>query len=286
MKKLITIVSVGLVAMFAFSSAAMAMTPAQEQDWEGKVFAGSKPGKTPKKGSVGAYLHPFHKNTWPAVSDKTSGSAQTSPPFATAFADVYLDKNLKFDANPFPGCSLEKVLALDPTKKGAPPTCPKESYLGVGDAAGFARAVNSPAGVSLLYPTLQNRLFASGIKNTIYLYTYSEVSKGNVIVGTVGKASGKYGQKIRFVLPKGLMLPAPGVVSQLSTFDNTIPAQSYKGKALLTLKKCPSNKKLNTGFQNFYSDNATAKPGVNPADGNDFVVSSNSAVVNKTAKCK
>lgn len=286
MKKLITAVAVGLTAVFALSGVAMAVTPAEDQDWEGKVFAGSKPGKTPKKGSVGAYLHPFHKDTWPGVESKTTGSARVSPPFATAYADVFLDKNLSFNPGAFPGCSLEKVLALDPNVKGAPPTCPKQSLLGVGDAAGFARAVNSPAGVSLLYPTLQNRLFASGEKNKVYLYTYSEVSKQNVIVGTISKASGKYGQRIRFVLPKGLMLPAPGVVSQLTTFDNNIPAQSYKGKALLTLKKCPSNKKLNTGFQNYYSNNATAKPGVNPADGNDFVISSNSPVINKTAKCK
>ncbi|MBU6336436.1 MAG: hypothetical protein KGR19_01310 [Acidobacteria bacterium] len=286
MKKLTTIAVMGLVGVFALSGVAMAVTPAEDQDWEGKVFAGSKTSSTPKKGSVGAYLHPFHKNTWPGVQTKTTGSVLVSPPFATAFADVYLDKNLNFNPGAFPGCSLEKVLALDPNVKGAPPSCPKESFLGSGDAAGYARAVNSPAGVYLLTPTLQDRLFASGEKNKVYLYTYSEVSKQNVIVGTVSKASGKYGQKIRFVLPKGLMLPAPGVVSQLTSFDTTIPAKSYKGKALLTLKKCPSNKKINTGFQNFYSNNATAKPGVNPVDGNDFVVSSNSAIINKTAKCK
>lgn len=286
MKKLTTIAVMGLVGVFALSGVAMAVTPAQDQDWEGKIFAGSKVNSTPKKGSVGSYLHPFHKNTWPGVQTKTTGSVLVSPPFATAFADVYLDKNLDFNPGAFPGCSLEKVLALDPNVKGAPPSCPKESFLGSGDAAGYARAVNSPAGVYLLTPTLQDRLFASGEKNKVYLYTYSEVSKQNVIVGTVSKASGKYGQKIRFVLPKGLMLPAPGVVSQLTSFDTTIPAKSYKGKALLTLKKCPSNKKINTGFQNFYSNNATAKPGVNPVDGNDFVVSSNSAIINKTAKCK
>lgn len=286
MKKLITTVSVAMVAVFALSGVAMAVTPAEDQNWEGKIFAGSKPGKTPKKGSVGAYLHPFHNDTWPQVESKTTGSAEVSPPFATAFADVYLDKNLVFNPGAFPGCSLEKVLALDPNVKGAPPGCPKQSQLGVGDAAGFARAVNSGAGVTLLGTTLQNRLFASGEKNKVYLYTYGELSKQNVIVGTVGKASGKYGQRIRFVLPRGLMLPAQGVVSQLTTFDNLIPAQSYKGKALITLKKCPSNKKVNTGFQNFYSNNATPKAGVNPVDGNDFVVSSNSAIINKTAKCK
>ena len=286
MKKLMTTVSVALMATFALSGVAMAVTPAEEQSWEGKVFAGSKPGKTPKKGSVGAYLRPFHKNTWPGVANKTLGSAQVSPPFATAYADVYLDKNLKFNADPFPGCSLDKVLAIDPTKSGAPTGCPKESFLGAGKAAGFVRAVNSAPGVSVTTAELQDRLFASGIKNTVYLYTYSELSKGNVIVGTVTKASGKWGQRIRFVLPKGLIQPVQGIVSQLSTFDNTIPAQKYKGKNLITLTKCPSNKKLNTGFQNFYSDNGTPKPGVAPADGNDYVISSQSAIVTQAAKCK
>ena len=286
MKKLMTTVSVALMATFALSGVAMAVTPAEEQSWEGKVFAGSKPGKIAKKGSIGAYLHPFHKNTWPGVSDKTTGSAQVSPPFATAYADVYLDKNIVFNPKGFPGCSLDKVLALDPTKAGAPAGCPKESYLGRGDAAGFVRAVGSAPGVSVTTATLQDRLFASGEANKVYLYTYSELSKGNVIVGTINKASGKWGQRIRFMLPKGLIQPVQGIVSQLSTFDNLIPAQSYKGKALITLKKCPSNKKLLTGFQNFYSDNGTPKPGVAPADGNDYVVSSQSAIVTQTAKCK
>lgn len=286
MKKLMTTVSVALVATFALSGVAMAVTPAEEQSWEGKIFSGSKPGKTPKKGSIGAYLHPFHKNTWPGVESKTTGSAQVSPPFATAYADVYLDKNLKFNADPFPGCSLDKVLALDPTKKGAPPGCPKASYLGAGDAAGFVRAENAAPGVSVTTATLQDRLFASGIKNTVYLYTYSELSKGNVIVGTVNKASGKWGQRIRFLLPKGLIKPVDGIVSQLSTFDTTIPAKSYKGKALITLKKCPSNKKILTGFQNFYSNNGTPKPGVAPKDGNDYVISSQSEIISTTSKCK
>ena len=136
MKKLITIVAAGLLACLAFSSVATAaMKPADEQDWEGKIFAGAKPGKTPSKGSVGSYLHPYHRNTWPGVKSKKTGSVLVSPPFATAFADVYLDKNLEFNPDPFPGCSLDKVLAIDPDKPGPPADCPKESFLGSGTAA-------------------------------------------------------------------------------------------------------------------------------------------------------
>jgi len=287
MKKLTTIVAVGLVACFAFTSvAAAAMAPEDEQNWEAKVFAGSKPGKTPKKGSVGSFLHPFHSNTWPGTSDKTTGSAQVSPPFATAYADVLLDKNLSFNPGAFPGCSLDKVLALDPAKSGAPAGCPKESYLGGGKAYGFVRVTNQAAGVISASAELQNRLIASGQKNLVYLYTYSELSKANVIMGNISKGSGIYGTKIRFLLPKGLISPVSGIISQLTDFSTTIPAKSYKGKALLTLKKCPSNKKINAGFQNNYTSNATVKPGVNPTDGNDYVISSSSKVINRTAKCK
>lgn len=285
MKKLLITVVAGLMACFALSSVAAAMTPAEGQNWEAKVFAGSKPGKVAKKGSVGSYLHPFHSDTWPGTPDKTKGSAQVSPPFATAYADVLLDKNLSFNPGAFPGCSLDKVLALDPAKKGAPAGCPKESYLGGGDAYGFVRTVDQPAGAIVTTATLQDRLIASGQKNVVYLYTYSELSKANVIIGNISKASGKYGTKIRFLLPKGLISPVTGIVSQLTDFNTLIPAQSYKGKALLTLKKC-SGGKVNAGFQNNYTNNATVKPGVNPKDGNDYVIASSSAVINRTAKCK
>lgn len=287
MKKLITTVSAALVATFAMSAVAVAADePGTHQNYAVKVFSGSKPGKVAKKGPVGTFINPYHSDTWPLVSDKSSGSAQVSPPFAVAYADVHLDKNLKFNADPFPGCSLDKVLALDPSKKGAPSNCPKASFLGSGTAAGLVRVANAAPGAVVTTATLQDRLFASGKKNTVYLYTYSELSKNNVITGTVMKSSGKYGQKIRFVLPKGLINPAPGIISQLSTFDTTMPAQTYKGKALVTLKKCPSNKTLNSGYQNFFSDNGTPKPGVAPANGNDYVITSKSAVINRTAKCK
>lgn len=288
MKKLSTIVAVGLVACFAFTSVAAAEeTPSTHQDFKAKVFVGSKTSSTAKKGSVGSYLNPFHNDTWPQVPDKTAGAMQVSPPFATVIAYVYLDKNVKFNADPFPGCAKDKVLALNPDIKGAAAAgCAKESQIGAGTAAGFARAIGSPPGVSLLSPTLQTRVFASGTKNTIWLYTYNETTKGNVIVGTLQKSSGKYGSRIKFVLPKGLILPFDGLVSQLSTFDATIPAATYKGKNLMTLSKCPSNKKLNVGYQALYSDNGTAKPGVSPVTGEDFVVTSQSPIINRTVKCK
>jgi hypothetical protein len=215
---------------------------------------------------------------------------QVTPPFASVISYIYLDRNVTFNADPFPGCPKEKVLALNPSVKGAAAAgCPKESQIGAGEAAGFARAVGSAPGQALLTTELQTRTFASGIKNTIWLYTYNELTKGNVIVGTLQKykdPTGRYGSRIRFVLPRGLIQPAPGVVSQLSTFDSTIPAQSYKGKHLTTLKKCPSGKKIWAGYQGTYSNNATPKPGVSPADGNDFVVTGTSKIISRSGKCK
>lgn len=298
MKKLTSIAALAMVgALVTVGAASAASTePATHQDFEAKSFAGSKPGKTPKAGPIGTFLNPFHNETWPQVSSTTVGAMQVSPPFATVISYVYLDKNVTFNADPFPGCPKEKVLALNPAVKGAAAAgCPKESQIGAGTAAGFARAANSPAGSAscaigcayLLTTKLQTRTFASGEKNTIYLYTYNELTKGNVIVGTLEKyKSSKYGSRIRFVLPKGLIQPTAGVVSQLSTFDSTIPAQTYKGKSLTTLNKCPSNKKVWAGYQGLYSNNATPKAGVSPIDGNDFVVSSQSPIVDRSGKCK
>jgi hypothetical protein len=290
MKKKIAIITLALAAALVPAGSALAVDPDTYQDFEAKSFAGSKPGKTPKAGSIGTYLHPFHNKTWPFVTDQSAGAMQVTPPFASVISYIYLDRNVTFNADPFPGCAKEKVLALNPSVKGAAAAgCPKESQIGAGEAAGFARAVGSAPGQALLTTELQTRTFASGIKNTIWLYTYNELTKGNVIVGTLQKykdPTGRYGSRIRFVLPRGLIQPAPGVVSQLSTFDSTIPAQSYKGKHLTTLKKCPSGKKIWAGYQGTYSNNATPKPGVSPADGNDFVVTGTSKIISRSGKCK
>lgn len=294
--KLPAVLTVVVTAAVLMPSSALAVDPETYQDFEAKSFAGAKPGSTPRAGSIGTYLHPFHNRTWPLVSSPTSGAIQISPPFATVVSYIYLDKNVTFNADPFPGCPLEKVLALDPDIKGAAAAgCPEESQIGAGKAAGFARAVKSRAGGPgcgkgcsyVLTTTLQTRTFASGIKNTIWLYTYSELTKGNVIVGTLEKYRDKrFGSRIRFVLPRGLIQPTGGVVSQLSTFDSTIPAQSYDGKPLTTLRKCPSSKRVWAGYQGVYSNNATPKAGVSPVDGNDFVVSGTSKILSRSGKCR
>lgn len=292
MKKLTVIAAAGLMACFAFSGVAVAAdTPSTHQDFEAQVFAGSKTSSTAKKGSVGSFLLPFHNDTWPADKSKPTsspaldqGALRVTPPFATAYAYVFLDKNVTWNSDSFPGCTEATMLTLAPENDFA--GCPKGSILGKGEAAGFVRGFNSAAGVFVTTSELVTRVIASGQKNTFYLYTYNQLTKANIIKATVSKASGKWGQRIKFTLPRGLILPLPGNLAQLSSFSANIPAQSYKGKNLLTLKKCPSNKKISVGFQNFYSDNATAKPGVNPEDGDDFVVSSNSPIITRTDKCK
>ena len=296
MRKFAAVCAVTMAAVVLYAAPAFADQPSTHQDFKAEAFAGSKPGKTPKAGSIGTYLNPFHDDTWPGVKDKTTGAMQVSPPFATVISYIYLDKNIRFDADPFPGCPLEKVLALNPEVRGAAAAgCPEESQLGAGKAAGFARAVGARPGgpgcgqgCSYVVPSeLQTRVFASGVKDTIYLYTYGELTKGSVIVGTREKFVNKrYGSRIRFVLPRGLIQPLAGIVSQLSTFDSTIPAQSYRGRSLTTLVRCPNSRKLWAGYQGIYSDNAQAKPGVSPIDGNDFVVTSQSPIINRSGKCK
>lgn len=288
MKRLAATIVLALVAAVVPAGVAGAVDPETYQDFEAKSFAGAKPGKTPKKGSIGTYLRPFHNRTWPLVTDQKAGAVQVAPPFASVISYIYLDKNVTFNADPFPGCPKDKVLALNPSIEGAAAAgCPKESQIGSGKAAGFARAINSLPGQALLTTTLQTRTFASGIRNTIWLYTYNELTKGNVIVGTLEKyRDSRYGSRIRFVLPRGLIQPTGGVVSQLSTFDSTIPAQTYNGKHLNTLKKCPSSRKIWAGYQGTYSNNATPKPGVSPVDGNDFVVSGTSKIISRWGKCK
>lgn len=286
MKKLSMIAAVAMVAVLSVAGAASADEPKTHQDFEAKLFAGSKPGKTPGKGSIGTYLKPFHNQTWPAVPDKnsTKGALGVSPPFATVIAYVYLDKNVKFDPTGFPACDLDTVKAMAPENQFG--GCPKGSVLGKGVAAGYARVPGAAAGAYSLAPELVTRVVSSGKKNGFYLFTYNETTKGNVIMATIQKASGKFGSRIEFVLPTGLIFPGKLLVSQLSSFDATIPAQTSKGKALITLKKCPSNKKVSVGYQGLYSNNATAKPGVNPEDGKGYLVTSKSDIITRTGKCK
>jgi hypothetical protein len=85
-----------------------------------------------------------------------------------------------------------------------------------------------------------------------------------VIEGKIGKATGsaakKYGTRVRFTIPDGLIAPTEGLVSQLVDFNSGIKAVSSKGKPLVGLKKCPKSKKLNFGYNGEFTINTTRNP--------------------------
>ncbi|MEA2136265.1 MAG: hypothetical protein QOC68_4174, partial [Solirubrobacteraceae bacterium] len=104
-----------------------------------------------------------------------------------------------------------------------------------------------------------------GSKKTIIFYTQQvggTVRKG--LVGTVSKASGKYGSKISIKIDDDLQQPAPGVFSSLVDLTTTIKAKA--GKHYLVSSVGCTKKKHNFGVKFNFNPNATF-PATGTAEG-------------------
>jgi hypothetical protein len=99
------------------------------------------------------------------------------------------------------------------------------------------------------------------VKDTLALRVVTPLATA-VIEGKLNNATGSakrlYGKVMRFTIPEGLIMPTPGLVSQLVDFNSGIKAAYYKGKPGIGLGACPKSKKLNFGYNGEYTIN-TAK---------------------------
>jgi hypothetical protein len=277
MKKSLFIAAVTALAVAVPAASAFA-SPAKFQRFGAGVVG--KAGSDAKPNAVQLNLHPFHEygilGGATNVGGKNTG-ATNEVPFSTVFANVYNDKALVFNLASFPSCKLQTVL-------DTPDSCPAGSRVDVpSTASGLVRVKGALPGLYTLFTDLEIKTFVLS-KDTLALRVVTPLATA-VIEGKIGKATGsaakKYGTRVRFTIPDGLIAPTDGLVSQLVDFNSGIKAVSSKGKPLVGLKKCPSSKKLNFGYNGEYTINTTKS-----ADQKSWKIDEIGPRIDKTVACK
>ncbi len=282
MRKAMLIAGVASLCALIPASSALAK-PYTEQRFKAHVIG--KAGTNSKPKSIGTYISPFHvvgHAGGPTNTGSLNTGALLDPPFATVIAHVYMPKEITLAAKGFPQCVDAVILA-------APDTCPKGSEIGKGVAHGYARnATGAAPGTYLLAVALTVRAFIMS-PTRIGLRVISPVTAASIITGDIRKAKGaaakKYGTDITFTIPKGLTEPLPGIVSQLSAFDTTLPAvKNSKGIPLQSLKACPKSKKLNFGYNGLF--NIGLDKTKSPRTATGYSINATGPIVNVLAPCR
>jgi hypothetical protein len=162
-----------------------------------------------------------------------------SESFATKTAVISFDKNLVFNPKSFPTCTQATVQANEAG-------CPKGSKVGSGSAVGNALGQTQNLKVSAF----------NGPGSTLNLHVTGSqpLAIDSVIVGKLGKASGKFGTKLSVTIPNNLQQPLPNVFATLTSFVTSIDKKTSKGKPYVGLKGCTS-KKLNFKGDFVFTDN-------------------------------
>lgn len=220
------ILAVAAMLSIAVAAVAVAQDPNTAPDVTATIAppkAGTK--KKPKNSS----LKLFVKN------NRTDATVDT--------ITVNLGKQLKLSGKGFKYCTAN---TLNTRGKAA---CPSGSKAG----SGKANAVVGPGKAPVKF-TVDAYV---GSKNTIIFYT-QQVAPGTIrkgLVGTVSKASGKYGSKIVIKIDEDLQEPAPSVFSSLVDLQTTIKAK--RGKNYLVSSTGCKSKKHNVGVKFTFNPNAT-----------------------------
>jgi hypothetical protein len=217
-----------LAAMLSIAVAAVAV--AQDPNTAPDVTATLAPSKAgTKKKPKNTSLKLFVKN------NKTDATVDT--------ITVNLGKQIKLSGKGFKYCTAE---TLNTQGKAA---CPAGSKAG----SGKANAVVGPGKAPVKF-TVDAYV---GAKNKVIFYT-QQVAPGTIrkgLVGTVSKASGKYGSKIVIKIDEDLQEPAPSVFSSLVDLQTTIKAK--RGKNYLVSSTGCKSKKHNVGVKFDFNPNAT-----------------------------
>ena len=277
MKKSLLIAAVTALAVTVPAASAFA-TPAEFQQFAAGVVG--KAGTDAKPKAVQLKIHPFHDYGIKGGPTNTGGlnsGATMEAPFSTVYANVFTDKAIKYNLGSFPTCKLQTVL-------DSPDSCAKASRVDIpSSATGLVRTKGALPGIYTLATVLEIKTFVLS-KDTLALRVVTPLVTA-VIEGKVGKATGaaakKYGSRIRFTIPDGLIAPTDGLVSQLVDFNSGIKAVSSKGKPLVGLGKCPKSKKLNFGYNGEYTINTTKN-----ADQKSWKIMQVGPRIDKTVACK
>lgn len=293
-----------LAALLVLAGAGGAQAaPSDYQQFTAKLVGSARAGSTAKPRAVGLLLRPFQEVGMAGGPDNlgglNSGALLASPPFATVYANLWLPRQLRFNLASFPGCAEGVIL-------GQPSACPRGSEVGLANrdeecstpghdpctvyAAGVVRAQGAQAGQYLFDVTLSVRIFVMNryagrrVHDYLALRVLSPLTQNVVIPGRLQKLTGaqakRYGWRMRFAIPPGLISPAPGLVAQLSDFSAGLRAVSRSGKALAGLTSCPAGRTLRFGYSGEYNLDGQATAA------GDFPVDEVGAPVESLVRCR
>jgi hypothetical protein len=178
---------------------------------------------------------------------------------------ILLPKQLTMATKGFKFCSQAKI------EGSAGKSCPAKSKVGKGTSDAIA-GVNNPATAAKL--TFDVQAFLMSKKKVGFYLTQQGIPSGIKVtaVGTLGKASGKFGQKLVVAIPQIAKEFPAGSFNGLVKLDTTLGAKSGK-RNLLGITACPKNKKLP------FSTTVKFEPNPSPPP-------TPSVTASATAKCK
>lgn len=162
-----------------------------------------------------------------SVGTKATNQAESGT-FATTNAEVFFDKNLRFNPSKFPTCTPTKVVAG---------TCASATKVGTGSAAAEVGAGGNVA------PTFKITAYnGAGGKLIMALKgqgAFNDLEK--ILTGTLKNASGAYGKKLVVPIPLDVQQAVPGLKTTITKFEVKINA-TYKRKNYVESIGCKSKK--------------------------------------------
>lgn len=160
--------------------------------------------------------------------------------FATKRAVIHFDKNLVFAKSTYRSCSKAQV-AQDDSK------CPSASRVGKGTASAEAVGQTQDDLVIKAYDGPGATKFFLKIEGN------EPLKIDSVLDASLKTDTGKYGKKLEVLIPNNLQQPLTGVFATLTRFTTTVFALS-KGQSYVSLKACPTSKKLFFKGDFFFTD--------------------------------
>jgi hypothetical protein len=157
-------------------------------------------------------------------------------------AVIFFDKNLKFNGDKFPACTLTKATQN---------TCPANTKVGTGSA-------EAKVGTSTLKFVIT--VFNGAKGHSVLLALRGPIPIN--LEAKLSKASGLYGTQLITIIPNSARHPAPGVDTPLTKFVTNLPAKTItvKGKKIpyIGLSGCTGGKlKFKSAFT--YDEGAPAQ---------------------------
>lgn len=196
--------ALGLLASLAFTGGAVAQAPTPSHTTD--------MGITPSK--AGTSKKPRGVTKWKLAISNNKASGTTASKIEISFP-----KTLKLNTKGFATCSEAKL------NETGPSSCPSKSRLG----GGTASAVLGPTSAAPTPLEFKNTFYV-GSATTVFVFlqqTNGDVVR--VLGGKIGKAGGRYGQKLTITIPEDLQQPLTGTYSALTDIAASLSGTAGTG---------------------------------------------------------